>query len=200
MKLFLDFFPVVIFFFVYKMAPEFTEAVSPFLSESSASWLKAQDAFIVATIVLIPASILPIAYTWLTERKIEKVHVFTLLTVVILGALTIYFDSSAFVMWKPTLVKWAFAIAFIISQFTNKTLLERMLPEDIHLPTRVWTNLNYLWIGFFIISGVLNLIVAYNFSEAMWVNFKLFGMLGITLIFIVFQGIYLSKHINQDHI
>lgn len=198
MKLFLDFFPVVIFFLVYKMAPEFIETISPLLSDDSTQWLKEQDAFIVATIVLIPASMLPIVYTWLTERKIEKVHVFTLLLVILLGALTVYFNNEAFVKWKPTLIKWAFAIGFIASQFTKQTLLERMMPDDIHLPERIWKNLNYLWVGFFIISGLLNLFVAYNFSTDTWVNFKLFGMLGITLIFIIFQGIYLSKHINQD--
>jgi intracellular septation protein len=101
-------------------------------------------------------------------------------------------------MWKPTVVNWLFAAGFMGAVvFTGKTLLERMMGEHITLEKTVWKRLNMAWILFFVLSGVLNLYVAFSFSEETWVNFKLFGLLGLTFIFIIAQSIFLSKHIEH---
>jgi intracellular septation protein len=122
----------------------------------------------------------------------------TLVLVLVLGGATLWLQNPNFIKWKPTAVNWLFALGFLGTQlFTNKTLLERMMAEHIQLPDAIWFRLNIAWILFFIISGLANLYVAFNFEEATWVNFKLFGLLGMTIVFIVGQSIYLSKYIEE---
>lgn len=199
MKLLIDFFPIAIFFLVYKMAPQLIELISPILSAEQTAYLLEMEPIMLATAVLIPTSLLQIIYTRLSTGKIEKMHLVTLVLVVLLGGATLAFNDSDFIKWKPTVVKWLFAVAFLLSQLlTQKSLLERMMGENISLPEDVWLKLNYAWVGFFVLSGALNLWVAYGFSEETWVNFKLFGMLGLTLIFIILQSAYLYKHIKQE--
>ncbi|RLA02059.1 MAG: septation protein A, partial [Gammaproteobacteria bacterium] len=148
-----------------------------------------------APAVMIVASILQVTITWLLTRKVEKSHIITLVLVLVLGGATLWLQNPNFIKWKPTAVNWLFALAFIFSQlFTDKSLLERMMAEHIQLPTTVWFRLNISWVLFFIGSGLANLYVAFNFDEATWVNFKLFGLLGLTIVFIIGQSIYLSKH------
>ncbi len=181
MKLLLDFLPVIIFFGVYKST----------------------DDIILATAVLIPATLLQMLYTWIRSHKIEKMQLVTLALVVLLGGATVIFQDKTFIQWKPTVVNWLFGVAFLGSQFIgSKPIVQRLMEGNLELPAIAWRNLNIAWVIFFIVMGVLNLLVAYNFSEETWVNFKLFGMLGLTLVFILAQGMYLSRHIqntdNQD--
>jgi len=178
-KLLFDFFPIVIFFAVYKYT----------------------DNMITATAVLIPAPIFQVAYAYWQTRKIVKMYLITLALVVLLGGATIVFENKAFIQWKPTIVNWLFALVFLGSQFIgSKNILQRMMGGQIELATAIWAKLNYLWVGFFIFSGAINLYVAFSgqFSEEAWVNFKLFGMLGLTLVFIILQGVYLSRHIENS--
>lgn len=176
MKLLLDFLPIVIFFIVYKTTND----------------------IILATAVLIPATLLQMLYTWIRTHKIEKMQLVTLGLVVVLGGATVLFQDKTFIQWKPTVVNWLFGLAFLGSQFIGeKTIVERLMGSNISLPSFAWKNLNIAWVVFFIAMGALNLFVAYTFSEEAWVNFKLFGMLGLTVIFIVLQGIYLSRHIEN---
>ena len=176
MKLLLDFLPIAIFFGVYKYTGD----------------------MITATAVLIPATMIAMAYTWFKERRVEKMQLVTLVLVVLLGSATIIFNDKAFIQWKPTVVNWLFAAVFLGSQFIgSKTVIERIMGAQISLDNSIWKNLNLAWVGFFIAMGAVNLFVAYNFSEETWVNFKLFGMLGLTLVFIVAQGIYLSRHMKE---
>jgi len=177
-KLLFDFFPIVIFFAVYKYTGN----------------------MITATAVLIPATIFQVAYSYWRTRKVEKMYLVTLALVVVLGGATIVFENKAFIQWKPTIVNWLFALVFLGSQFIGaKSILQRMMGGQIELPSAIWTRLNLMWVGFFIFSGAANLYVAFSgqFSEEAWVNFKLFGMLGLTLVFIILQGIYLSRHIQN---
>ncbi len=177
MKLLLDFFPIIIFFGVYKYTGD----------------------IITATAVLIPATILQILYTWLKEHRVEKMQLITLFLVVVMGGATVAFQDKTFIQWKPTVVNWLFGIAFLASQFIgNKTIIERMMSANIELPKAVWGTLNFAWVGFFFFMGAINLVVAYNFSEEIWVDFKLFGMLGLTVIFIIIQGLYMSKFIKSN--
>lgn len=147
---------------------------------------------------MIIASILQVTITWMLTRKVEKSHLITLLLVVVLGGATLWLQNPDFIKWKPTAVNWLFALTFIGAQlFTDKSLLERMMAEHLQLPVEVWKRLNIAWVLFFIVSGLANLYVAFNFPEETWVNFKLFGLLGLTILFIVGQSIYLSKHIVE---
>lgn len=177
MKMLLDFLPIIIFFIVYKATGD----------------------IIIATAVLIPATLLQMLYTWIKTHKIETMQLVTLALVVLLGGATVLFQDKTFIQWKPTVVNWLFGLAFLGSQFIGKkTIVERLMGSNIELPSFAWRSLNIAWVIFFILMGITNLYVAYNFSEEAWVNFKLFGMLGITLIFILGQGLYLSRHIQNN--
>ncbi|MFW1677516.1 septation protein A [Pontibacter sp. JAM-7] len=176
MKLLLDFLPVVIFFVIYKVTGD----------------------IIMATAVLIPATLLQMLYTWYRTHRIETMQLVTLGLVVLLGGATILLQDKTFIQWKPTVVNWLFAIAFLGSHFIGqKTIVERLMGSSISLPAQVWNHLNIAWIIFFIAMGIINLFVAYSFSEDIWVDFKLFGMLGLTVLFILGQGFYLSRHIQN---
>ncbi|MFP8967147.1 septation protein A [Pokkaliibacter sp. CJK22405] len=177
MKLFLDFLPVIIFFGVYKFTG---------------------DIFL-ATAVLIPATVVQMGYTWWKTRKIEIMQVTTLVLVVLLGGATLFFHNDLFIKWKPTIVNWLFALAFIlVPLFTKKPLIRQLLSGQMDLPDPVWQRLNLAWTVFFIAMGIVNLFVAYNFSQEIWVDFKLFGMLGMTIVFVILQGLYLAKHLQDN--
>lgn len=178
MKLLLDFLPIVIFFVVYK----------------------ATNDIILATAILIPATMAQMAYSWITTKTIEKMQLVTLALVIVLGGATVLFQDKTFIQWKPSVVNWLFGAAFFASQFIgSKTIVERLMGSSINLPSLIWKRLNLAWCAFFLSMGVINLFVVYTFSEEIWVNFKLFGMLGLTLVFILLQGIYLSRHIPTDN-
>jgi intracellular septation protein len=186
MKLFFDFLPIVLFFIAYKFGGGL------YIWDGQEYDIKG---IYVATAVMIVATIVQTSYGWLRHGKVEKSHLITLVLVLVLGGATLWLQNPNFIKWKPTAVNWLFALAFLGAHvFTDKSLLERMMAEHIQLPTAIWFRLNIAWILFFILSGMANLYVAFNFDEATWVNFKLFGLLGITIIFIVAQSIYLAKH------
>ncbi len=199
MKLLIDFLPIVIFFLVYKMAPQFIEAISPALNGEQIQILSDMPAIILATAVLIPATMLQILYTKITTGKVETMHLVTLALVVIMGGATVILQDKTFIQWKPSVVNWLFAAAFLGSRFIGKkTILERMMGQNLDLPAVAWQKLNYAWVAFFTFSGIANLYVAYNFSEDIWVNFKLFGLLGLTIIFIIAQSFYLYQFMNPE--
>ena len=178
MKLLVDFLPIVIFFVVYKMTND----------------------LILATAILIPATMLQMGYTWLTTKKIEKMQLVTLIMVVVLGGLTVALQDGQFIKWKPTIVNWLFGLAFLGSQFIGKKpVVQRLMEKGIQLPSGIWRQLNFAWFVFFAVMGSLNLYVAFNYSEATWVDFKLFGMLGLTFVFILAQGIYMSRFMPKDN-
>jgi len=199
MKLLIDFLPIVIFFIVYKMAPQCIEAISPLLNADQIQYLTDLPAIILATAVLIPATMLQILYTKISTGKVETMHLVTLALVVIMGGATVISQDKTFIQWKPTVVNWLFAAAFFGSQFIGeKTILQRMMGQNLSLPASAWQKLNYAWVAFFTFSGIANLYVAYNFSEDIWVNFKLFGLLGLTFVFIIAQSFYLYRFMNPE--
>lgn len=199
MKLLLDYLPIAVFFVVFKWAEELVESLSPWLSEETVQQLLDTNHLVIATAVLIPATILQMLAVRFLYGKVETMHKITLVIVVFMGGLTLFFNNEAFIMWKPTVINWLFALGFIgYRMFTGRPLLERMLSAEIKLPDAVWTRLSLAWIGFFALSGILNLVVAYHFSEDVWVDFKLFGMLGLTLVFIIAQGVYMTRYIQHE--
>ena len=199
MKLLIDFLPIVIFFIVYKMAPQCIETISPLLNADQIQYLTDIPAIVLATAVLIPATLLQILYTKMSTGKVETMHLVTLALVVTMGGATVILQDKTFIQWKPTVVNWLFAAAFLGSRFIGeKTILERMMGQNLTLPPEAWKNLTYAWVAFFTFSGVANIYVAYNFSEDIWVNFKLFGLLGLTIAFIVAQSFYLYRFMNPE--
>ncbi len=199
MKLLIDFLPIVVFFLVYKSAPETIELLSPLLSSDQVDYLNSLEPIILATAILIPATGLQILYTRLATGKFEKMHLVTLALVVTMGGATVFLQDKTFIQWKPTVVNWLFAAGFLGTYwFSGTTLLERMMGQNLTLPSHVWVQLNYAWACFFVLSGIANLYVAYNFEEQTWVNFKLFGLLGLTIVFIIAQSLYLYRYINQE--
>ncbi len=176
MKLLFDFLPILLFFAAYKLADIY-----------------------VATAVLIVVTLAQVGWTWLRQRRVEKLPLFTAGLVLVLGSATLIFHDPIFVKWKPTVVNWLFSFAFLGSCFIGKkTLLERMISNQLELPTPIWVKLTFAWATFFFTLGVVNLYVAFTFDENTWVNFKLFGMLGLTLIFVLAQAAYMSHHLKND--
>lgn len=177
MKLLFDFFPIVAFFVAYKL----------------------YDIY-VATIVIIAATSIQLGTHWLKHRRVEKLHVITFALVILLGGATLALRDETFIKWKPTIVNWLFAAVFLGSQFIGKRpLIARMAGNNLVLPAAIWTRLNLGWVAFFVTLGLANLFVAYNFDTDTWVNFKLFGLMGLTLAFVIAQGIYLAPHVKiQD--
>ncbi|WP_029407567.1 septation protein A [Thiomicrorhabdus sp. Milos-T2] len=176
MKLLFDLFPVVLFFIAYKMYDIYT-----------------------ATAVIIVASIAQVAYFYLKHKRVEKMHLITLALILVLGGLTLILQDEDFIKWKPTIVNWGFALVFLGSHYIGeKPIIERMMSQAIALTDNIWIRLSWLWIVFFIISGVTNLYVAFNYDTDTWVDFKLFGLMGMTLVFIIIQGIYISRYIEES--
>lgn len=177
MKLFLDFLPVIAFFIVYKLADIYT-----------------------ATAAAIAASIAVVAYTWWRERRVEKMALVTAGLMVVLGGATLWLHDDTFVLWKPTAVNWLFAAVFLGSRWVGSRtpMVRRALGAQIELPDARWQQLNLAWVTFFAVSGALNLIVAFHFDRDTWVNFKLFGLLGLTVLFVLAQGWWLMRHLPAD--
>lgn len=180
MKFLFDFFPVVAFFIAFYIPEDRSQAIY------------------VATGVAIIASFLQVLGYWLLTRRFEKMHLITLAILVVLGGATLWLQDERFIKWKPTAVNWFFAaILFGSRLFLRKNLVQRMMEHAVELPQQVWNNLNMSWAIFFIAVGVANLYVAYTFSDEIWVNFKLFGILGLTLLFAVGQGVYMNRYMSE---
>ena len=180
MKFLFDFFPLVAFLVAFYY-PEDRE----------------QGIYLGIQAMIIASAIQIIVY-WLMTRKFEKMHVITLILTVILGGATFYFQDMRFFKWKPTAVNWIFALVFIGSHFIGKKpIIRRMMDHAISVPNEIWSKLNLAWAGFFIFAGAINLYIAYNFSTEFWVNFKVYGLLGLTFIFAIAQAMYMSQHIKD---
>jgi len=174
MKFLTDFFPIILFFIAYK-------------------W----QGIYLATGVAIAASFIQVGFFWLKNRCFDNSQLLTFFIILIFGGATLYLQDETFIKWKPTIINWLFAVACILSQFIGKApLIQRMMSGGLSLADEIWKKLNSIWAAFFCLQGALNLYVIYNFDTDTWVNFKLFGMLGLTIAFIIAQGFYLMKHIQ----
>lgn len=175
MKAFADFLPVLLFFTVY--------------------WAS-KDMFL-ATGAAIAASVVFTAYAWFRHRKVETMQWVSLALIVALGGATLLFQDKHFIMWKPTALYWLIAAGLLIGELSGKNGIRALLGKQVELPDGVWRQLNRAWTSFFALMGALNLWVAYSFSEAVWVNFKLFGGIGLMLVFAIGQSFYLSKYLEE---
>lgn len=157
---------------------------------------------ILATSVLIGVTALQLGYVWFTEHKIEKPLLYTALTVFVLGGMTVFFKDNTFIKWKPTVIYWAFALIMTGSHFFGERPLVRRMMEgllkqvpdmQLEVPARAWVHLSAAWVVFFSAMGGINLFVAFHFDEATWVSFKLFGLTGLLMVFMLGQFAYLSR-------
>ncbi|CAL1240078.1 septation protein A [Candidatus Methylocalor cossyra] len=189
MKLLFDFFPIVLFFVTYKFG-------SAWVPEEHA-WLKDNPIYL-ATLVAIAATVVQVGHAWIRQRKVENMHWWSLALIVGFGGATLYLKDPIFIKWKPTVLDWLLAALFLGSQaLGGKPLIERMLGGQLELPAHLWRRLNMAWSTFFVTMGGLNLYVAYRFEETTWVNFKLFGVLGLTVLFVILQSLYLSRYLPE---
>lgn len=189
MKQLIDFIPLILFFITYKLDPRSLEF---------AGYAFEFGGIYSATAVLIGSSLVVYGALFIKQRHLEKGQWLTLLACLLFGSLTLLFHSETFLKWKAPVVNWLFAAAFLGSHVIgDKVLIQRMLEHAISLPEQVWKRLNLAWVGFFLFTGTANLVVAFTFHD-IWVDFKVFGSLGLTLLFMVAQGIYLSRHMPQE--
>jgi intracellular septation protein len=183
MKFLYDLFPLLLFFAAFKL----------------------YDIY-VATAVAIVASIAQVGYFWLKHRRFETMHLVTLAVIVVFGGLTLALHNDVFIKWKPTLVYWILAALVLASQWFGRiTLIERMMSAQIALPAPVWKRINLSWGLFFALLGAANLYVAFYYGldldaetrRSIWVDFKVFGLFGLTLVFALVQAVFMAKHVQD---
>jgi len=176
MKLLVDFFPIAIFFIAFKVFDIY-----------------------VATAVAIGATLLQIAYLKKINGKVEMMQWVSLGVIVIFGGATLIFHDNTFIKWKPTVLYWLMGVSLLISRFVFKrNLMKVFMGEQLELPDHAWTVLLWSWTGFLLFMGALNLYVAFNFDLDTWVNFKLFGSIGLMILFALLQGIYLGRFVSEE--
>ena len=153
-----------------------------------------------ATAVLMIATVIQVLLTVVITKKLEKRLILLAAVVLITGSLTLILKNNIFIQWKPTLFNWVLAIVFLLAPFfgEKKTLMERMLDKQLQLPKLIWHRVNYLWVTNFIIVGTLNLVVAYSFSEAFWVSYKLYSSIGFTLLISILTAIIITPYIKDE--
>ena len=174
MKFLFDLFPVILFFVAFKV-----------------------QGIYAATAVAIAASFAQIGWLWLRRRKIDAMLWVSLAIIVVFGSATLLLHDETFIKWKPTVLYWMFALVLSVSaMFFRKNLIRSMMGEQMTLPDAAWNKLNFSWAGFFACMGFLNLYVAFNYSTDTWVNFKLFGGMGLMLAFVIGQGFFLAKYVE----
>ena len=205
MKLLLDFLPILLFFGTFRYAEAHKAWAAAFASQHLgfmvAGGLVGPDEapVLLATVVVILATLAQVTWLKVAGRKVDLMLWVSLALVVVLGGLTVWFHSETFIKWKPSVLYWAMGTALWVSQAVfGKNLLRTLLGQQMQLPPAIWHRLNFAWIAFFAAMGLLNLWVAYSFSTSTWVNFKLFGGIGLMLAFTVAQGVYLSRYLKDD--
>lgn len=176
MKQLLDFLPLIVFFVFYKL----------------------YDIY-VASGALIAATALALILTWIKYRKVEKMTLITFVMVAVFGTLTLVFHDDLFIKWKVTVIYVLFSGALLVSQLIlKKPLIQRMLGKELTLPDAVWGKLNVAWAIFFLLCGLANIYVAFWLPESVWVNFKVFGLTVLTLLFTLLSGIYIFRHMPEE--
>jgi intracellular septation protein len=176
MKLLFDLFPVILFFIAFKV------------------W-----GIYVATAVAIVATFGQIGWLKARGRKVDPMLWVSLAIIVVFGGATLVLHDETFIKWKPTVLYWLFGVVLAGALLVfRRNLLRMMLGEKLELPEQAWNALNWSWVGFFAFMGVANLYVAYNFSTDAWVNFKLFGGMGLMFVFVLAQGAFLSKYVQEE--
>lgn len=205
MKLLLDFLPILLFFGAFKYAEGHKDWAAAFATEHLGFMVAGgkvgpdEAPVLLATVVVVLATLAQVVWLKARGKKVDMMLWISLALVTVLGGLTVWLHSETFIKWKPTGLYWAMGLSFLVSQFLlGRNLLKLMLGEQLQLPEPVWARLSLAWVAFFAAMGVINLWVAYNFSTDAWVNFKLFGGMGLMLLFTLAQGLYISRHLPPE--
>lgn len=205
MKILFDFLPIALFFGMFKYA----EGNKDWAASTATDWLgfmvsggvvgPAEAPVLLATVVVIIATLLQILWLKVRGRKVDTMLWVSLGLVTALGSATIYFHSENFIKWKPTVLYWVMGASLLVGQLVfKKNGIKSLMGAQMTLPDAVWRTVNFSWVAFFTVMGFINLWVAFNFSTSTWVNFKLFGGLGLMLVFVLVQALFLNKHIKPD--
>jgi intracellular septation protein len=181
MQALLDFLPVVAFAVTYWVSKDFHLAI----------------------LVIMVAVGIQVIVTYALTRKVSKMVLISAALVIVLGGISLLLKNDLVFKWKPTVLNWAFALVFLGSQFIGakpivQRIMESVAKDEIQLSDPDWRSLNLMWVAFFILSGAANIYVAYSFEESVWVNFKLFGLLGLTLVFMVLQAVWISSKSQEN--
>lgn len=176
MKFLFDLLPVILFFVAFKFAGIY-----------------------VATGIAIATTIVQVIWLWLRHRKVEPMQWVSLAIIVVFGGATMLLHDETFIKWKPTALYWLFGVTLFVAELVfDKNLIRAMMEKQMALPENLWRAVNFSWALFFLAMGALNLVIAYHFSTDTWVDFKLFGGMGLMVVFIVVQSLWLAKYIKQD--
>jgi intracellular septation protein len=176
MKFLFDLFPVILFFVAFKLADIY-----------------------VATGVAIAATFLQVGWLKLRRKKVEPMLWASLAIIGVFGGATLLLQDETFIKWKPTVLYWLFGVVLLVAALVfRRNLIRAMLSEQMQLPEPVWSRLNLSWVGFFVFMGAANLYVAYNYSTDLWVNFKLFGGMGLMLLFVLLQAFFLARYMEEE--
>ena len=205
MKLLLDFLPILLFFGTYKYAEAHKDWAAAFATEHfgfmvSGGMVGEKEApVLLSTLVVIAATALQVAWLKTRGKKIDTMLWVSLGLIVVLGGATVWFHNETFIKWKPSVLYWVMALALWASaNLFGKDILRKMIGDQLKLPDPIWKRLTLLWCAFFAVMGVINILVAYNFSTDSWVNYKLFGGTGLMIVFMIGQGLYVSRHVIEE--
>ena len=202
MKKFLfDLFPVIIFFIAYKLGdanPEATHQILQNLGLPQPGVANDKPGIFLATFVAIIASVAQILWVKLRGHKVETMLWVSLGIIVVFGGATLWLQDESFIKWKPTVLYWVFAATIFGAAVFGRNLIRGLMNSQLELPDAAWSRLNLSWGGFFAMMGLVNLWVAFNYSTDTWVNFKLFGSMGLMLVFVIAQGMMLSKYMDKE--
>ena len=200
----LDFLPIVLFFVTYFLANANADGAARFATEQlgaivSGGVVAADVApVLLATVVVCIATLAQIAALLAMRKKVHTLLWVTFVLVTVLGGLTVWFHNPTFIKWKPSAVCWAMALVLLVSQLMGKNLLRTLVGKQLHMPDVVWQRLGYAWILFLTLTGMANLYVAFTFSTSAWVSFKVFGLTALNLLFILAQGFYISRYLDDE--
>lgn len=201
MKILLDFLPILLFFITFKWGESHVEQAQALANQYLSGLVSGgvvgpkEAPMLLATVVVIVATLLQVIWLKARGKKVDTMLWISLGLVVIMGAATIWFHNENFIKWKPTLLYWIMAATLLVSQlFFRKNWIKALIEQQIQTTDTIWRNLLWMWVGFFVFMGALNIWVASQFTTDVWVNFKLFGGLGLIFVFTLIQGIYLTRH------
>jgi intracellular septation protein len=205
MKILFDFLPILLFFGTFKFAEGQPDWAADFATRHLGFAVSGgvvgpeQAPVLLATVVVIAATLAQVVALKLRRRRVHTMLWLSLALVVLLGGATVWFHNETFIKWKPSVLYWAMGLSFWLGPLLfGKNVLRLMLGDQLQLPDRVWHRLNFAWVAFFGFMGLANLWVAYSFPTEIWVDFKLFGGVGLTLLFTLGQALYLGRHLKQS--
>jgi len=207
MKQLFDFFPILLFFVLYKFYLDLPDdlilGINAWIPLMELTPGESSDAIYLATLAAILVTLVQVVAAAIIVKKVEKMPLITLALLLVFGGATLALKDPVFIQWKPTAINWLFALVFLGSHLVgDKPLIQRMMGHAIEIrEARVWMQLNLAWVGFFVVSGLANIVVApeidpfgLHFSEDTWVDFKLFGLMGMTLAFVIAQAFFLARY------